>query len=92
MMPESYFISQRQYAPASKQSSDAASIRIFNEHLYSILPEDGHPLAEAASHHFSTKGKQLRAKIALDAGDAFAADILPSLHWASAVELLLMHP
>jgi geranylgeranyl pyrophosphate synthase len=88
MMPESYFISQRQYAPARKQSSDAASIRIFNEHLYSILPEDGHPLAEAASHHFSTKGKQLRAKIALDAGDAFAADLLPSLHWASAVELL----
>ena len=87
-MPDSFFISQRQYAPARKQSSDAASIRIFNEHLYSILPKSGHPLAEAASHHFSTKGKQLRAKIALDAGDSFGADISSSLHWASAVELL----
>lgn len=87
-MPDSYFISQKNYSPARGQPSDSASIHILNEHLYSILPENSHPLAEAATHHFSTKGKQLRAKIALDAGDAFGADISSSLHWASAVELL----
>ena len=87
-MPDSYFISQKNYSLTRKQASDSASIHILNEHLYSILPENSHPLAEAATHHFSTKGKQLRAKIALDAGDAFGADISSSLHWASAVELL----
>ena len=87
-MPDSYFIGRKDYSSARKQSSNTPSLRIFNQHLYSILPEDSHPLAEAAAHHFSTKGKQLRAKIALDAGDAFSADIVSSLHWASAVELL----
>ena len=45
-------------------------------------------MSAAATHHFSSKGKQLRAKIALSAGEKFGADTTACLHWASAVELL----
>ena len=87
-MPDSLLISQKQIAPATKNRSNEAARRIFNKFLYSILPQEGHPLAEAATHHFSATGKQLRAAIALGAGDAFGADISASMHWAIAVELL----
>ena len=87
-MPDSFFISQKQLTPARKNRSNETARRIFNKSLYSILPSKGHPLGEAASHHFSTTGKQLRAEIALAAGDAFGADMYASLHWAVAVELL----
>ena len=87
-MPDSYFITGKQYLATSKHPVGETPTHIFNNFLLSILPAKGHPLSEPAHHHFSNKGKQLRAKIALGAADAFGADSSASLYWATAVELL----
>ena len=87
-MPDSYIISDKQLSPSNKYPSDGSQNLIFNQFLNSILPSNTHPLSAAATHHFSSKGKQLRAKIALSAGEKFGADSSACLHWASAVELL----
>ena len=87
-MPDSYFISEKQHSPSNKYTSDGSYNFTFNQFFDSILPSNKHPLSAAATHHFSSKGKQLRAKIALSAGEKFGADSVACLHWASAVELL----
>ena len=73
-MPDSYFISDKQHSPSNKYPSDGSQNLLFNDFLNSILPSNTHPLSAAATHHFSSKGKQLRAKIALSAGEIFGAD------------------
>ena len=52
------------------------------------LPEQNHPLAKAASHHFKEPGKQIRARLALTAGDCMGIARSTSLPWAVAVEML----
>ena len=49
------------------------------------LPEQNHPLAKAASHHFKEPGKQIRARLALTAGDCMGIARSTSLPWAVAV-------
>ena len=88
-MPDSYFISGKQHLPSDKYPSDVSHSFIFNKFFASILPPNTHPLSAAATHHFSSEGKQLRAKIALSAGENFGADTTACLHWASAVRIIL---
>ena len=52
------------------------------------LPQNGHPLAPAAAHHFQRPGKMLRAQLALSAAKKMGADKQASLYWAASVELL----
>ena len=87
-MPESYFISDNRYAPSKKHPNEGTPDLIFNHFLNSILPSNNHPLEGASTHHFSSTGKQLRARLALSAGDKFGADSNACIHWAAAVELL----
>ena len=87
-MPDSYFISDKQYVPSKNYTNEETPDYIFNQFLNSILPSKNHPLASASTHHFSSTGKQLRAKLALSAGDNFGADSTACVHWAAAVELL----
>ena len=87
-MPESYFISDKEYAPSKNFPNEGNPDYKFNLFLGSILPSNKHPLVDASTHHFSSKGKQLRAKLALSAGDKFGADSIACIHWAAAVELL----
>ena len=51
-------------------------------------PENGHPLAPAAAHHFQRPGKMLRAQLALSAAKKMGADKKASFYWAASVELL----
>jgi geranylgeranyl pyrophosphate synthase len=87
-MPDSYLISEKEHLPSNQYPRNGSPNFIFNQFLNSILPSNTNPLSAAATHHFSSKGKQLRAKIALSAGEKFGADTTACLHWASAVELL----
>jgi geranylgeranyl pyrophosphate synthase len=59
-----------------------------NRFIASRLPKTGHPLAEAARHHFSNMGKMLRARMALKAGYLLDVDQAAALHWAIAVEMM----
>lgn len=58
------------------------------EYILSCLPSAGEPLSEPAHHHFAKAGKQLRARMAIAAGDCFNVPRQSSLAWAAAVELL----
>ena len=87
-MPDSYFIGDKQYSPSNTFPNAGTPEHNFNQFLTSILPSNNHPLEAASAHHFSAPGKQLRAKLALSAGDKFGADSTSCIHWATAVELL----
>ena len=87
-MPDSYFIGDKQYSPSKTFPNAGTDEHTFNQFLASILPSNNHPLEAASAHHFSATGKQLRAKLALSAGDKFGADSTSCIHWAVAVELL----
>ena len=56
--------------------------------IASRLPKTGHPLAEAAGHHFTKMGKMLRARMALKAGYLLDVNQAAALHWAIAVEMM----
>lgn len=73
-------------APASIQLTDLSET--ISAYIDSCLPPINTPLAEPARHHFRKTGKQLRARMAIVAGDCFGVTREISLAWAASVELL----
>lgn len=70
---------------SAKMSDLSATI---TDYLFSCLPPLHAPLAHPARHHFRKTGKQLRARMAIAAGDCFGVERKISLAWATSVELL----
>ena len=76
--------------PATKQEHTSLPdvSQTISNFIQSRLPEQNHPLAKPAAHHFKETGKQIRARLALSAGDCMGIARSTSLPWAVAVEML----
>jgi len=59
-----------------------------SEFMHQQLPPASHPLGPAAHHHFKSMGKQIRARMALTAGESMDVPRPAALCWAAAVEML----
>lgn len=84
-------------SPLVKTAPESEKIATADQHIDTAvlihyitarLPAKDHPLSEAATHHFATPGKLLRAKMALSASTHRNIEPSAALPWAAAIELL----
>jgi geranylgeranyl pyrophosphate synthase len=86
---EDYLTSQTNLRDSVRTKTDLNVLANYvAEKIDSILPAPGEPLHQASHHHFSTKGKLLRASCALLISEAMSVNTKIALEWAVGCELL----